>query len=413
VPKVTTCRPDARNARAIPYTARMMARHPSNPARRSLWGEGPLEPLNIAAYVTWLAILVQMVGWERLSLGEPREWTGLLAMLAFLGLLVLRGWGERSGRCDMELSGRLVLLQGLAALVVTWSFRSGSAAILLIIVAAQLFSLYPWKRALAWQVAFNVGLAAIWSLALPWPRLLFVLLPAMGFQAFAALTARYATLAQRARDEVVQVNAELLATRALLDESARGEERLKLSRELHDVAGHKLTALKLNLARLRRDPALAGREEFSVASQLADELLDDIRSVVGELRKHDGIDLRAALEALARQTPGPRFRIEVEPEARVDAVQLAETLLRCAQEGITNALRHGRPSEIIIWCGRRDGAIELHVRDNGAARPEIRFGNGLTGMRERLEALGGSLRVAPAPQRGVELVASVPAGSPA
>jgi len=391
----------------------MILRAPTTLARRSLWGEGPLDPLSIAAYITWLAILLQMVGWERLSLGEPREWAGLLAMLTFLGLLVLRGWGERSGRCDAEAAGRLVLLQGLAALLVTWAFRSGSAAILLIIVAAQLFSLYPLKRALAWQLAFNVGLAAIWSLALPWPRILFVLVPAMGFQAFAALTARYATMAQRARDEVVQVNAELLATRALLDESARSEERLKLSRELHDVAGHKLTALKLNLARLGRDPAFADRDEITVSMQLAHELLGDIRSVVGELRKHDGIDLRAALEAMTEQIPGPRFRIEVEPESRIDAVQLAETLLRCAQEGITNALRHGRPSEVTVWCGRRDGAIELHVRDDGAARPRIRFGHGLTGMRERLEALGGSLRVAPAPDRGVELIARVPAGSAA
>jgi signal transduction histidine kinase len=391
----------------------MIARASTADPRRTIWGEGPLEPLSIAAYVTWLAILLQMVGWDRLRLGEPREWAGLLAMLAFLALFVLRGWRESTGRCDADSGARLVVMQGIVALIVTWAMRSGVAAILLIIVAAQLFSIYPLKRALAWQVAFNVGLAAIWSLALPWPRILFVLVPAMGFQAFAALTARYAAAAHRARDELAQVNAELLATRALLDESARSEERLKLSRELHDVAGHKLTALKLNLARLSRDPALAAREEVDTAARLAHELLDDIRSVVGELRKHDGIELRAALEALTRQIPGPRFRIEVEAGARVDAVQPAETLLRCAQEGITNALRHGCPSEITIWCGRREGAIELHVRDDGAARPRIRFGHGLTGMRERLEALGGSLRVAPAPGRGVELIASVPTGSTA
>ena len=388
----------------------MLQRDPVSAGNRSIWREGLLEPLNIAAYVTWLAILLQMTGWERLSLGAPREWLGLLAMLGFLALLLWRGLLARTGRCGSEFAARLVLLQGLAALVVTWAFRSGTAAILLIIVAAQLFSIYPLWRAIAWQAGFNVGLAAIWSLALPWPRILFALVPAMGFQAFAALTARYATSAQLARDELAQVNAELLATRALLDESARSEERLKLSRELHDVAGHKLTALKLNLARLDRDPALQGREEVAVATQLAHELLDDLRGVVGALRKHDGIDLRVALEALTQQIPGPRFSIEVEPEARVDALQLAETLLRCAQEGITNALRHGRPRQISIWCGRRDGAIELHLRDDGASRPQIRFGHGLTGMRERLESLGGSLQVSPAADRGVQLVASVPIG---
>jgi signal transduction histidine kinase len=389
----------------------MGIRAPSSFGRRSLWGEGPLDPLSFAAYITWLAILLQMAGWERLVLGEPREWLGLVAMLGFMALFVLRAWSQYAGRCESEAAGRLVLLQGLLALVVTWAFQSGSAAILLIIVAAQLFSMFSLRRALAWQIGFNVGLAAIWSLALPWPQILFVLVPAMGFQAFAALAARYASEAQRARDALAEVNAELLATRALLDESARSEERLKLSRELHDVAGHKLTALKLNLARLSRDPVLAGREEVGVAGQLANELLDDIRGVAGELRKHDGIDLHAALQALTHQIPGPRFVIDV--EARIGNVPLAETLLRCAQEGITNALRHGRPSDISIWCGRRNGVIELHVRDNGAPQPQIRFGNGLTGMRERLEALGGSLQVRPAAQRGVELIASVPAVSPA
>jgi signal transduction histidine kinase len=402
-----TCARGPRFAGSLAYTPGMSRRAASRFSRSSLWGEGPFDPLSIAAYVTWLAIALQMVGWERLALGEPREWAGLAAMLGFLGLFILRVEGERRGWLDTEAAARLVLLQGLAALVVTWAFRSGNAAILLIIVAAQLFSLYPLRRALAWQIGFNIGLAAIWSLALPWPRILFVLVPAMGFQAFAALVARFATEAQRARDELAQVNAELLATRALLDESARSEERLKLSRELHDVTGHKLTALKLNLARLSRDPALAGREELTVSTRLAEELLDDIRSVVGELRRHEGIDLRSALETLARQIPGPHFLIEV--EARIDNVPLAETLLRCAQEGITNALRHGRPTEIAIRCGRRGDSIELLVRDDGAAQPQIRFGNGLTGMQERLEALGGSLRVVPAPRRGVELVASVPA----
>jgi signal transduction histidine kinase len=411
VTKVTTCPQGAREAGPFAYTAAMTPSPPTTLPRRSMWGAGALDPLSIAAYITWLAVLLQIVGWEGLSLGEPREWAGVLAMLAFLALFVLRAWGESVGRCDAAAAGRLAVLQGCAALAVSWLLQSGTAAILLIIVAAQVFALYPLRLALAWQAAFNIGLAVIWSQALPWPRILFVLVPAIGFQAFAALTARYVTLAQRARDEVVQINAQLLATRALLDETARSEERLKLSRELHDVAGHKLTALSLNLARLGRDPALNGRDEVSVSAQLAHELLDDIRAVVGELRKHDGIDLRAALEALTRQIPGPRFRIELEPDARIDAVQLAETLLRCAQEGITNALRHGRPSEITIWCGRRGGAIELHVRDNGAAHPRIRFGNGLTGMRERLEALGGRLQVGPAPGRGVELIASVPAGS--
>ena len=72
----------------------------------------------------------------------------------------------------------------------------------------------------------------------------------MSFQGFAALTAWFAYNAERTRDELAATNADLLATRSLLADSARDSERLRLSRELHDVAGHKLTALKINLAAL-------------------------------------------------------------------------------------------------------------------------------------------------------------------
>jgi signal transduction histidine kinase len=238
--------------------------------------------------------------------------------------------------------------------------------------------------------------------------MLIILLPVGGFQAFAVLTMHYSLTSEAARAELGEVNAELLATRRLLEESARSAERLKLSRELHDVTGHKLTALKLNLAQLVRDPTLAAREEVRLSAELADELLSDIRAVVGELRVHDGIDLGEALQALVQSIPGTRFTIELDPLARVDQIATAETLLRCAQEGITNALRHGRAKSIELRCHRIGERLELCVTDNGAERPTLRFGNGLTGMRERLEAQGGSLDVGPAQGRGVRLVATLP-----
>ncbi len=386
---------------------------PAGTGLRSPWDGGLLSPLNIAAYITWLPVSFSMLDFQRLAAPAIGEWLGAACLLAFLALFVARIVLDRDpGRHDRWCAA-VVLPQGLLALAAIWLLGGGPGAVLLILLAVQLFAIFPWRVALGWQAAFNLGLVLIWrgSFEMSWGRVLVEALPVFGFQAFAALTAHYATAVGHTRDELARVNAELLATQTLLEESARGEERLKLSRELHDVGGHKLTALKLNLARLARDPVLAGREEITTSTGLAHELLDDIRAVVGELRKHDGVDLRAALETLARQIPGPRFRIEVANDARVHTVQAAETLLRCAQEGITNALRHGHPGEITVWCGRRDGALELRVRDDGAAAPKLAFGNGLTGMRERLAALGGTLRVTPAPGRGVELIASLPAES--
>ena len=375
---------------------------------RAPW-EGVLSPLNLATGVVWVAVSVSTIDWAPLASGSAGEWLGLACLAAFLALFVLGGRCDENDAEGLKQITRLVVLQGVAAVAAIALLQAGMPSILLAVVVAQLFAMTPRRQALAWAAALNVGVLLCWLQWMEWPAALLTLLPVLAFQAFAALMSHYALSVERAHDELARVNAQLLATQALLDESARSEERLKLSRELHDVAGHKLTALKLNLARLGRDAALGRREDVMIAKQLADELLDDIRAVVSELRKHDGVDLRAALDAMTQQIPGPSFEVDIADDARVESVQTAQALLRCAQEGITNALRHGRPSRIVIECRRRDGAFELRVRDDGSRGPSIRFGNGLNGMQERLEVLGGTLRVVPAAGRGVELVANVPA----
>lgn len=295
--------------------------------------------------------------------------------------------------------------------VAEWLLLGGQTAVLLIIVAGQIVLLLSPRMSALFMLALNAGIAALWvSHGNPVGTVLLSMLPVLGFQAFAALTGHYASTRESAREHLAQVNAELLATRRLLEESARAGERLKLSRELHDVAGHTLTALKLNLARLTRDPMLAGREELQISSALADELLGQIRQVVSTLRAHDGLDLRAALEALAHPMPGVRIAIDIQDQLRVDDIEQAEVLLRCAQEAITNALRHGRASEIRLGLRRTDDAFALTVENDGTAPARIEYGNGLTGMRERLDAVGGTFEITSTPPRGLRLLARIPHG---
>ena len=366
-------------------------------------------PLSIAAYVTWLAIIADVIDFPALLAGDPRQLAGAVALAGMLALFVVRAWRDPAADCRDQAWN--TLLQGALVVGAEALLLQGQVSVLLIIVAAQLVLLLPVVQAVAWLVLFNAAFVAIWlsngaSLldAVLWS------VPVMGFQAFAGLIGHYAGMSDRQREHLAAVNAELLATRELLEESARSGERLKLSRELHDVAGHKLTALKLNLARLARDPALAGREEVAVSRELADELLADIRAVVSELRAHDGLDLRAALEALARPIPGTRIEVAIDPGLRVDGMAQAEALLRCAQEAITNAVRHGRAGTVVLRV-RRDGeAIELLVENDGDRPADLRPGNGLTGMRERLEGLGGSLALEPLAPRGLRLRAWLPAG---
>jgi signal transduction histidine kinase len=364
-------------------------------------------PLNLAAYITWFAICMATLELQKLRVGDLREWAGVAALVAMLGLFVVSASRRVPSRAPMLPWN--ILAQGLLVVLAEWLLHGGQTVVLLIIVAGQIVLLLSPRMVLLYMFALNAAIAALWiGRGNPVGAVLLSMLPVIGFQAFAALTGHYAGSRERAREHLAQVNAELLATRRLLEESARAGERLKLSRELHDVAGHSLTALKLNLARLARDPALAGREELLVSSALADDLLSQIRQVVSTLRAHDGLDLRAALEALAHQVPGVRILIDIEDQLRVDDIEQAEVLLRCAQEAITNALRHGRAGEIRLSLRRIDEALALSIENDGNAPARIDFGNGLTGMRERVNAVGGTVEIVATPPRGLRVVARIP-----
>ena len=381
-------------------------RMPASPVAAARFSTSLLSALNIAAYITWLAVCLSTVRFDRLDSAHPREWLGAIAMLGIIALYVVCAVADGTGSRRRI---HWVIGQGLLVLCVEALSGHGPTSVLLIIVAGQLVLMMPRWAFVATMLAFNLGIATIWTLrGSTLPEALISILQIGAFQAFAALTGHYAGSREQAREHLAQVNAELLATRRLLEESARAGERLKLSRELHDVAGHSLTALKLNLARLARDPALAGREELQIATQLADELLGQIRQVVSALRVHDGFDLRAAFDALASPLPGVQVHVDMDPDLRVDDIDRAETLLRCAQEAITNAVRHGRARDIRLSLQRRDGDLVLQVDNNGRPPARVEPGNGLTGMRERIAALGGALTVEPTPPQGLRVIARLP-----
>lgn len=364
-------------------------------------------PLNLAAYITWCAVSVVALNVARLRAGDAAQWAGVACLLAFLVLFVATATPVCRVPDRRIVAG--VLLQGLAVVAAEALLKAGQTAVLLIIVAAQAATVMSVRSAVGFIAVLDAILAGLWYARTHQPSAVMLsLVPVTGFQTFAALTGHYAASRERAREHLAQVNAELMATRLLLEESARAGERLKLSRELHDVAGHSLTALKLNLARLARDPTLADREEVRVSTALADDLLAQIRQVVGALRAHDGVDLRAAFDALARPMPGVHIGIDIEDGLRVDDIDRAETLLRAAQEAITNALRHGRAGRVDLRLHRVADGLQLVVDNDGLAPVNLLPGNGLTGMRERVEALGGTLAFAPTPPRGLRLTVTLP-----
>ena len=149
--------------------------------------------------------------------------------------------------------------------------------------------------------------------------------------------------------------------------------------------------MKLNLKVLQRNPQIAPCTELQLSAELADELLQDIRAVVQQLRLHDGLPLHDALSALAAPFPRLELDLQLSEDCRRIPVPEAETILRCVQEALTNAAKHSSAQRLSVAL-RRDGACwKLDIRDDGDKTPEVANGGGLRGMQERFSGLGGTL----------------------
>ena len=313
--------------------------------------------------------------------GRVRDPRGVLALLVVASVSVLfvnRWWPSHWG--------------GLPLVFVAWE-------------AAQILSL---PTVGAWVALQTTGLALL-MVPFPWNHVKHpISLPAWfgntlavgGLQAFAVLAAHLMRRESESRAELARANRELLATRELAVRGSRAAERLRIARELHDAIGHHLSALSINLevAGLGLDRGAAeARAPLEKAHGLTRTMLSEVRNVVGQLRREEATDLAAALASLAAAVPSPAIHLSLPRSLPAVDGERAQALLRCAQECVTNAIRHSDAENLWIELDAADGGLALRVRDDGRGAPDLAEGNGLAGMRERLSALRGRLRLAPGP----------------
>ena len=375
-----------------------------------------LNGLYFAAYVTWAAVTfetLRRVAELRTPAGFEVRWIAAACCGTFLFALL---WSRDTDANSAPVITTLrAVLMACSVLGLAWLTGSSSVAPALLTVLASMlvFTCRPLVAGVA-LVAVNLALVAIllfyWRAADTW----IVLLLFGGFQVFAVLTSYAVRRADGSAADLRAVNANLLATRALLEEAARDSERLRLSRELHDVAGHKLTALKLNLDLLGNRPEFVGEKGIAAAADLTQQLLDDIRAVVSQLRQHDGIELGFALRQLAESIPAPAVHVSVANNARVEDAEHAKVLLRVAQEGLTNAARHAEARNVWMTLTRDNDAMQLRVEDDGSGiKAQRRPGFGLVGIRERLAEIGGTLNFDDRREGGSTLTVRIPHAGPA
>jgi PAS domain S-box-containing protein len=202
--------------------------------------------------------------------------------------------------------------------------------------------------------------------------------------------------------------------------AAREEERTRIAREIHDELGQKLTVLKMAVSRLRRSlpRELEGLQTSTRAIlKSIDELLRTVRDLSTQLRPAvlDHLGLIDALKWQARDFEA-KTGIKCDVVSRGEGVNLDSArrtgLFRVAQEALTNVARHARASRSQIQIAREAGDLLLEISDNGQGIQEDGISRqsslGLLGIRERIQALGGTVQWASAPGGGTRIRVRIP-----
>jgi signal transduction histidine kinase len=332
----------------------------------------------------------------------PIQWS--VGYVVFVGAYALAA----RTRTDEREHIALLILQSLSALYLVWLYPNFLVTALLVVVSWQIAWSTTLRRAIAAVLAQSAALALMKCVDQADGMSLLVLVSTCGFELFAVSAAHLARSEATARQSLATANAELRATHALLADNARMAERLRISRDLHDVLGHNLTSLTVHLDVASRLAQGASVEHVRCARTIAGTLLDEVRGVVSQIRVQP-VDLRATLLSLTEGLPGLRVDLTLPDELTALDPARADAILRCVQELITNTLRHAQAQELSIEIRQSlDGALSIAARDDGRGG-EVVEGHGLAGMRERFEALGGSLSIACAPGRGFSVQGQIPA----
>jgi len=377
--------------------------------------------LRYAGLFTWAMVGVPLVYSQYVPAGD--EFVADVArtpwlFASYLGFGMCYWWLTRGlGRAAASWLDRILLLVlTVLALAVSYFNGSGLGSILLMVAAGVIPWLLPAGSGIVLLLLSQLAVLPIYYSVFRMPlfEALMQSLLYAGFSLFIYVTSLIARQQAEAREEQRRLNAELRATRALLAESARVNERTRISRELHDLLGHHLTALSLNLEVASHLTEGRAQEHVRQAHTLARLLLTDVREAVSQLRDASGgIDLAAALRPLADHVPALDIELDVQSPLAVDDPERAHVVLRCTQEIITNAVRHAAASHLRIRVWREAGAVVLEARDDGQGADGLIPGNGLSGMRERIDQCGGTLDIQTRRGAGFGLRLSVPVSSPA
>ena len=179
---------------------------------------------------------------------------------------------------------------------------------------------------------------------------------------------------------------------------SRERERTRLARELHDSMGHSLTALIMQMEIVKRTEgglSEAGKAAMEEAAQTARQTLTEVRSVVDALKADAGEKSFQTMlqELIGAYQERTKIKVEMKGLERLPNILSKEALdlYRIVQESLTNTARHSQARRVEIDWNFDDNRLSLTIRDNGKGAVNFVSGNGLSGMQDRVDRLGGTI----------------------
>ena len=203
--------------------------------------------------------------------------------------------------------------------------------------------------------------------------------------------------------------------------AAIADERLRLSRELHDRALQLLTSARLRVEKchhhLNKDEAALEKELLAIEDNL-DHAITEIRNILAENQSHEQIQAGSLERRLKEELSifSARSGFQIDLHCTIDThdlpVPIERELYFTLREGVLNAVRHARASEVHLSLNRSPSGYRAILSDNGVgfAVAAVEGGNhyGIKGMKERIYKLGGSFEIASAPGTGTRIDIQIP-----
>lgn len=358
-----------------------------------------------AGVITWA-----LVAWVGITQAALHTWQGMLNAVLY-GLFLVQFIliaTDIAPHNNIQLRRITTLAMPLIVLSLLLTANHALLPILFVIWASLLPEFFSRRQAISQLVLVNVVYYLLQQWQLHEQSNVFNILIYLGFQFFAYSSSQARLSERKSRLIQEQLNQQLIATRALLSQASEQQERLRISRDLHDILGHQLTALSLQLEVLSHTAPEELKPQVNQSKSLAKELLESIRAVVRAQRVQVGLDLVPPLEALMTRLPSVTLNCKgMKP---LQSAELTQALLLVLQEGISNAVRHGKANQLQLSMEDSQSALVLQLSDNGmgltrgAARNASvksgtglngtgQFGTGLGGMQERLQPFNGTLEL--------------------